>query len=383
MQVTCKCLNVIINSKGTAIETYNLSSKGSQTDHPFFNENIGFVELLNIHKEQPALVEVDICGDWVINRCLNCGVYTHALDASTAVVLVSRALLTKPQEIAAMKSSEKYSPAFNIVIESSEEDVNVPVTGVHNTAVGAGLQQQLTEWIKRETALTEERVRQYSEQQYEALDQLRTRVHRDHHILSRIVAISTKKSQVEAAEAWKRAPQISNATSPKPTSPLQSKPILPDPLSAIAQPKKSAQVANRPKNLPRKPSVDAEGLFDLDGMDGIDDNTTETFPSEDEELSDTDDEGGVTRTVCVTDSGSHDEGIHIPRHVTTVYAKSLPVNVPTFMNQLGSEDSPNQQDYGDSEDPMDIAASIKALAKSVHGDAVFGDLPRPRFSSQI
>lgn len=36
------------------------------------------------------------------------------------------------------------------------------------------------------------------------------------------------------------------------------------------------------------------------------------------------------------------------------------------------------------QDPADIAASIKALAKSVHGDAnVFGDLPRPRFSTQI
>jgi len=36
------------------------------------------------------------------------------------------------------------------------------------------------------------------------------------------------------------------------------------------------------------------------------------------------------------------------------------------------------------QDPLDIAASIKALAKSVHGDAdVFGDLPRPRFSTQI
>lgn len=36
------------------------------------------------------------------------------------------------------------------------------------------------------------------------------------------------------------------------------------------------------------------------------------------------------------------------------------------------------------QDPVDIAASIKALAKSVHGDAdVFGDLPRPRFSTQI
>lgn len=32
---------------------------------------------------------------------------------------------------------------------------------------------------------------------------------------------------------------------------------------------------------------------------------------------------------------------------------------------------------------VDIAASIKALAKSVHGEAVFGDLPRPRLRSQI
>lgn len=34
-------------------------------------------------------------------------------------------------------------------------------------------------------------------------------------------------------------------------------------------------------------------------------------------------------------------------------------------------------------DPHNIRASIKALAKSVHGDTVFGDLPRPRFSTQI
>lgn len=38
---------------------------------------------------------------------------------------------------------------------------------------------------------------------------------------------------------------------------------------------------------------------------------------------------------------------------------------------------------GKLDDGVDIAASIKALARSVHGDAVFGDLPRPRFSTQI
>lgn len=39
---------------------------------------------------------------------------------------------------------------------------------------------------------------------------------------------------------------------------------------------------------------------------------------------------------------------------------------------------PDRQDNN-----VDIAASIKALAQSVHGEAIFGDLPKPRFSTQI
>lgn len=39
---------------------------------------------------------------------------------------------------------------------------------------------------------------------------------------------------------------------------------------------------------------------------------------------------------------------------------------------------PDRQDNN-----VDIAASIKALAQSVHGDSIFGDLPKPRFSTQI
>lgn len=36
------------------------------------------------------------------------------------------------------------------------------------------------------------------------------------------------------------------------------------------------------------------------------------------------------------------------------------------------------------DDNVDIAASIKALAKSVHrSDEVFGDLPRPRLRTKI
>lgn len=79
-------------------------------------------------------------------------------------------------------------------------------------------------------------------------------------------------------------------------------------------------------------------------------------------------------------------------------AQSLPVSVPTLSDRTSVEDDYDEVGY--LERPIfgsylidffkfqytnadDIAASIKALAKSVHGDAVFGELPRPRFSTQI
>lgn len=49
----------------------------------------------------------------------------------------------------------------------------------------------------------------------------------------------------------------------------------------------------------------------------------------------------------------------------------------------GEESAYDGYAIGKLDDGVDIAASIKALARSVHGDAVFGDLPRPRFSTQI
>lgn len=85
-------------------------------------------------------------------------------------------------------------------------------------------------------------------------------------------------------------------------------------------------------------------------------------------------------------------------------AKSLPMDIPVFMSSFQNHSQEDADDslvfikgqvssspsiYGaflfkpSNEDALDIAASIKALAKSVHGDTVFGDLPRPRFSTQI
>ncbi|PSN55384.1 hypothetical protein C0J52_01850 [Blattella germanica] len=321
MLITCKCLNVAINTKSSNIQDIDISTLGlsaTELSDNFFQEEICTVDLGRISKEQSSLVQVRNVENWIIHQCLNCSTNTHAIhrEKGAACVLISKSLL----------SSDRYSVVFRILVSHSENDPSsspVPtkfsvsqLPGPVQTAMAA-LQQQLGEAIQQETAKTEERVRAYSEQQYAALEEFREQAHRDHRFLARV------------------------------------------PVKLFGQVSHSRTNPN---------SLDTEGLFDLEGME---ENPTESFQSEEE--TDTD------------DSGSHDEGIHIPkgRGMHTNLAKSLPVNVPAFLppSKRGGEEL---EDERLPQDPMDIAASIKALAKSVHGDAnVFGDLPRPRFSTQI
>lgn len=377
MQLTCKCLNVVIESRSEVIEEGRNHLDDGTTNHPFFNEDVGSIELAGISKEQGVLVEVHNVGSWIVHRCLNCSTYTHALNTSnTANILVNRKLITDPNEISALRNSEKFSPVFHIVINSSEEDSATSKAAAPRSNPGASaLHQQLAEWIQRESSLTEEKVRKYSDEQYAGLELLRTRAHWDHCALVRLLRASAATTALDKP----KTPQVTTASftavNVADANSFTSMPVktgVPFTVGTPDNPTKTFTQTNKAKlpvrsfsTMMRKPSVDAEGLFPLEGMDNT---SPDTFNS-DEDLTDTD------------DSGSHDEGIHIPRRVGSfTYAKSLPVDVPVFVHDRGSFEDTHEMSP---QEPMDIAASIKALAKSVHGDTVFGDLPRPRFSSQI
>ncbi|KAJ9601011.1 hypothetical protein L9F63_000849, partial [Diploptera punctata] len=243
------------------------------------------------------------------------------------------------------------------------------------TAMSA-LQQQLGEAVQQETARTEERVRSYSEKQYAELEEFRERAHRDHRIVTRILCESQENlspvghlsNLINAAKAAsaKQATPLADSRQVNHASPLT--PNMAGGNSTKTERRLPVKLFGQsPATRTNTNSLDTEGLFDLEGME---ENPTESYHSEEE--TDTD------------DSGSHDEGIHIPRgRIHSNLAKSLPVDVPAFLPPL-KRDGEEGEDERNPQDPMDIAASIKALAKSVHGDSnVFGDLPRPRFSTQI
>lgn len=76
-----------------------------------------------------------------------------------------------------------------------------------------------------------------------------------------------------------------------------------------------------------------------------------------------------------------------PSHAQLMnFARSLPIEIAnTTLAERAAVANNNNFGQGCEEgmDNIDIAASIQALTRSVHGEAVFGDLPRPRLRSQI
>lgn len=120
-------------------------------------------------------------------------------------------------------------------------------------------------------------------------------------------------------------------------------------------------------------SFDTEVLFPFEGMEDTDAASQQLLcSSEDTDGSDTDD-------------SSQNEEVHMPRGQRdghAALAKSLPVIVPAFPS-IVRRAVQDQDDEQLPTDPHNIRASMKALAKSVNSDTVFGDLPRPRFSTQI
>lgn len=408
MHTACKCLNVSIKSRGTELQKVNIDdlelTPNEYADN-FFRESLATVpELEGITKEQPGLVEIKNVGSWIIHRCYNCTMYTHAVhrDYGAALVLINTNIVTSSKEIEKLKSNLDYSPVFRIIIDHSSLDeldylqqpTKFSVSQLPRTiqvALG-GLQQQLEEAVQMQASEIEEKIRAFTAEQYQLLEQFRERAHNEHRILTRLICKGDETSRltnnIETPPTTPDSFTNSLSTSTTNTVNTTSQVVRSDPkIITNSAAKQEINIKNSPsppvngsidkQDLTymynkRANSFDAEALFPLEGMD---DTLTNDPLHTSEEGSDTDDSG-------------QDEGIHMPRgqrggHPTL--AKSLPVSIPSFPSFVRRtvQDQDNDQLSRDPHDPHNIRASIKALAKSVHGDTVFGDLPRPRFSTQI
>ncbi|KAH9646036.1 hypothetical protein HF086_017565 [Spodoptera exigua] len=369
----CKCLNVTL--EGDKIEDNvdigKLELTSMEQRDIFFSEKLLSCSLSSLKSQvtQPALVEQRAVGRWTVHSCLACGEATHAISHDKNgpyALLVSKSNQTTQERINSLKKSNNYSPVFNLLVPEVTNDMemkeNVDTNNVINSdrnvwlptqQVIGTLSKQLNQTLQSQLEAVEESVRQFRDQKYAEFEAYRERAQRDHKILASIISKARNNG-----DSWRIDSTLDNGPPSPHLPPLQRRR-----LSSFKDAKKVTQnYVKPPRNMQsEEDSLEAEDLFDLEGYD-----------SRNNMLSDQDDYD--------SDQGSNDEGIHISRPRggggVDMIARSLPMNVPKFPN-----DRPAHRDLDDDEDPQDIAASIKALARSVHGDAY--DLPRPRFSTQI
>ncbi|KAK0088704.1 hypothetical protein PV325_010972 [Microctonus aethiopoides] len=434
MYLTCKCLNVSVKTRGDELKEFNGNTINDLTNSDcfcdFFKEPLATAnELEGINKEQCSLVMNKNIDLWCIHRCINCSMYTHAVHRNhgAGLVLINKNMITTNDEIEKLKSHPKYSKIFKIIIgynqlNNDDEDYDhdnellLPLTKYSMSQLSNNiqlslnnLQQQLDHAMQKKAEIIDEKIRAFTNEQNQLLEQYRERAHTEYNILSRIICANDNLQQSELLKTTviKRADENNfAATKIKDKKFFKNlsidtmdsnrsdddndddadkiKIILNNSMTGTECQKMKREKnivddkLNRKKNnftIEKNDRYDyGEVMFALEGMDDaiIFDDQEAILEVEE---SDAEDSG-------------QDEGIHIPKGQRTGHptlAKSLPVSVPnfsTFVRQT-MQDSDDDQLSMDPFDPHNIRASIKALAKSVHGDAVFGDLPRPRFSTQI
>ncbi|XP_014230075.1 uncharacterized protein LOC106654634 [Trichogramma pretiosum] len=389
MYITCKCLNVSITTKTNELHHVNIDEmelNADVCDDSFFkNKLVTTKELENVVKEQPGLVETRHVGPWAIYRCYNCDMKTHAVhgEFGAAMVLMSSELITSEDEIKKLKASPNYSLAFRIVIKVTDDmfdpletPTKFSVSQLSNNLRFAltGLEQQLEEAIQHQVRTIDKKIRDFTKEQYNILEEFRERVHKEHNVLTRIICDQHQNSKNSSnfATPPATAENISNKTAPK--DDVDTTVVRLNSKNAArhqSSNKAVKEIHSLNGNNETRSNFDDEFLFELEGIDNMPIRPLQALEIE------SDAEDSATEVITLT---RHHRSDH------PAIAKSLPVTVPTFHafgQRFDRHDDDEEQISVNSMDPSSIQASIKALAKSVHGDTVFGDLPRPRFSTQI
>ncbi|KAK7084739.1 hypothetical protein SK128_006184 [Halocaridina rubra] len=423
VHLTCSCLNIRLHVRETveALVPRVTGLTSTETLHSFFSKGacLATLSLGGITEGQKFLVRTSLIGNWVIHECLNCHLLTHACHAVNGSVAVSTHLINDAAKIQMLQRCEGYSPVFNMVLPTSLDNRPLPplsptdFNGTHlpqtEEALGA-IQQQVSKFLKKAESQVESNIRAYTEQQQSALSVLQIRAKRDRQTIMRILANLqtsfeeqsedpldmdmdgargfTERNDPIAIPQYKYDEDLNEIenegiiheeadTTLPPLVSIQSRvsqPLSMNPTQGITVGVRNLRLSSS-ITVPRGKShgntrvahsLDAEGLFDMDGM--VEANVMPPQASYHSDEEETDD--------------SNDESLPIPggrgRERQREMAQSVPVSVPMWQ---GSRARVLPEPLNN-ERPSDIdhmAASIQALARSVHSTSVdlFGDLPRP------
>jgi hypothetical protein len=365
------------------------------------------LDLEGIRVEHPTVLKKTPAGNWLVHQCVNCDMMTHAIHTRQGhnKILVNMSLKSDPTIIEHLQRSPDFSKLYKIVLHNRIDNRVGPLDlqsgryeSVQKTL--ATIQQQLNKFLMTEEAAMEDRIRAFEQQQRDAYAELQSKARRDKNTMISLVLAAEdydsklrpslplggafKTSRNHDADGFEASTESVDepprAVHKKVMSELHKRPSFETGKrgQTMSQPNRLGKASKQQHFSTPKSSSSPEGdaMFDLDGIDG---DSTQPFYESDDEVEDTD------------DSMNEDSGIPMIGRPAgrSIYSSSVPITVPAWRKSSTSEASLEEDDDEDNYrgrecmDPEQMAASIKALARSVHtdGSEIFGERPRPRLNT--
>ncbi|KAL4224992.1 hypothetical protein ACF0H5_015687 [Mactra antiquata] len=351
----CKCLNIKLHVKESEYQIakeQNLSTDYIPTG--FFPSGETEVELdpKGIQQEHGYLVHRRKIGNYMLFRCLNCGVDAYSMHINGSPIVANNDLLNDPTIIERLKHSAEFSKVFNMVLQNKDTQFSGsmpdPNSATYETVQSTlnTIQKQLADFIIQEEADMEDRIREYEETQKTSFQELQTRLKEEK---KRMISLLLTSAQFDETEETQRKDSSKRSTNPR-KSPAKKQTV--------------SRVKSMPPNFDQDPD---DALFSFDGID----TSEETFYNE----SSSEEE----------DDAVDGPAVEIPRTRSKnrlTYSTSVPISVPTWSSMQKTDFLDESEDLTPSE-PDQIAASMQALAQSITDDNryIFGERPRPRLNT--
>lgn len=406
----------------------------------FFSQHLSEV-LLNLEGvfvAYPSLLRTHPCGSWCVHKCGNCNAFTHAtstLIPDDCRILVQSGLISDDDAaFEALLSSDDYSPAYKIVLKSSPEtfatSLSIDQVSPDVRKQLETIQTQLNSFLVTEESQMEERIRSYEKSERDAYARLQSKARSDKNLmLSRLLNAVYQTVSESLSDAMVESPigslvehmhmmqaERADAHADRHAADESSQPLdesdhdNPDtfdedvvfPLPRLPVGRNSSVTGKRSLTsaadiVPAAVSRDfrvglSEQIDDVFQFDpGFQEDSNTPFSESDDDVNDTDD---------TPDSSLVDDGIHRSSHSSgssrggtggpvgaapgAGFSTSVPIDVPAWMRFSATHSQHMQFDDEDDldsapRDPARMAASIQAMARSVHGQTseIFGELPKP------
>jgi proline-rich AKT1 substrate 1 len=294
---------------------------------------------------------------WIITKCLNCDVCVFA-DQQGDEMLINAEFLRENANLMQDKlKSDRFSLPFKVILKPIEEKSNITAlkSSINNDPRLKCLFGKLEDFIEKDSSEIQAEIRRLTI----SMNERRQKAERDfQQIVTLINSIDDTNNKSTIYE------QSTTDITP-PVTPESAQLTIDDHhqmMAAAASPasRKNDANAKHGSALLQKPMVTRtinfdDDIFELDGMQDDAENDIDHYHKySDTEISDVE-ELAEKRPPRV-------------RAGSACFARSAPISMPQFIHHAIHDDK--RDTIND-----DIASSIKFLAKSIHNDSIFGEMP--------